>query len=72
MFKLLASNWGDIENFIKEQPIDIIQRYFGPELAFYFDFVRFCDNMLIFASLLSILFFVLGFAIDWDHLVKVR
>ncbi|XP_044757863.1 anoctamin-6-like [Coccinella septempunctata] len=70
--QLLAANWGDIGNFLKEQPLDTIQKYFGPELAFYFDFVRFLDNLLIFASISSVLFFLIGYAYDWSYLSKVR
>ncbi|XP_045467382.1 anoctamin-6-like isoform X2 [Harmonia axyridis] len=70
--QLLASNWGDIGNFLKEQPLDVIQKYFGPEMAFYFDFVRFCDNMLILAIVCGILFFIIGYALNWSSLYQVR
>ncbi|KAK9880348.1 hypothetical protein WA026_010232 [Henosepilachna vigintioctopunctata] len=69
--QLLAAFWGDVVNAPKEQPTDIIQKYFGPEMGFYFIFVDLFNKMLAIAAIVSVILFFLGCVIPWTNLKAV-
>lgn len=58
--QLLAKYWSNLKCWYKEQPLDLIERYFGPEAAFYFAFLGFYNKMLVSASIAGIIFLILG------------
>ncbi|KAK5650848.1 hypothetical protein RI129_001877 [Pyrocoelia pectoralis] len=59
--QLLAQFWAHINMWYKEQPLNLIERYFGPEVAVYFAFCGFYNKMLIIASVVGILCIIFGF-----------
>lgn len=46
---------------MKQQPLNIIEKYFGSEIALYFGWLGFYNKMLICASILGLVSWVLGF-----------
>lgn len=58
--QLLAKYWAEASCWYKQQPLDLIQKYYGTEVAFYFAWVGFYNKMLIPASILGILCFIYG------------
>lgn len=59
-FQLLSRYWLGIQNFFKIQPLNAIEKYFGPEMAFLYAYLGLTTEMQIVASILGLLFFVVG------------
>ncbi|XP_049826669.1 anoctamin-6-like [Aethina tumida] len=51
---LLAKYWDNVPALFKEPPLDMIKKYYGLEIAFYFAWLGFYKRMLIFPLILSI------------------
>ncbi|KAJ8962062.1 hypothetical protein NQ314_005845, partial [Rhamnusium bicolor] len=60
--KLLARYWATVRYCYKFQPFTIIERYYGPAVAYYFAWLGFYTKMLFPAAVLGVLCFVLGIA----------
>ncbi|CAH2013648.1 unnamed protein product [Acanthoscelides obtectus] len=58
--QLLARYWGSFKCLYKIQPIHQIERYYGPEYAFYFACYGFYVKMLIPAAVISVLCVTFG------------
>ncbi|RZC33898.1 anoctamin-5-like [Asbolus verrucosus] len=58
--QLLKKYWSSMKCWYKQQPLDLIERYYGPETAFYFAWLGFYNKMLIPASAIGFLCFLLG------------
>ncbi|KAK9880350.1 hypothetical protein WA026_010234 [Henosepilachna vigintioctopunctata] len=69
--QLLAAYWGNVRNILKDQPIDVIHKYFGPNVAFYFSFLAFFNNMLISASIMAILLPAIGYLTNMEGIERV-
>lgn len=59
--QLLVKYWASFRVWYKIQPLNLIERYFGPETAFYFAWLGFYNKLLIPISIIGILFFFSGF-----------
>nr|CAI5828394.1 unnamed protein product [Callosobruchus analis] len=60
--QLLARFWGSLKTWYKLQPLHQIERYYGPEYAFYFACYGFYVKMLVPAAVMSILCVGFGLA----------
>lgn len=58
--KLLAEYWANIRMWYKLQPITLIEKYFGTEVALYFAYFGFYNKLLLVASIVGLLCFVCG------------
>ncbi|XP_064213995.1 anoctamin-5 isoform X3 [Tribolium castaneum] len=58
--QLLDKYWSNLRCFYKQQPLDLIHKYYGPETSFYFAWLGYYNMMLIPASALGIFCFILG------------
>lgn len=63
--QILAKYWANLAVWYREQPLDLIEKYYGSEVAFYFAFMDFFNNMLLFASAISVSYFVISLFIFW-------
>ncbi|XP_065169332.1 anoctamin-5-like isoform X2 [Atheta coriaria] len=69
--QLLHKYWANIMVFFKHQPIPLIFKYFGPEVAFYFAFVDFYTKMLVVPAILGVLLLIFN-AISRDYFDTAR
>ncbi|XP_068912483.1 anoctamin-4-like isoform X2 [Tenebrio molitor] len=58
--QLLTKYWSSLKCWYKQQPLDLIEKYYGPETSFYFAWLGFYNRMLIPASAAGFAFFLLG------------
>ncbi|KAI3380610.1 hypothetical protein SNEBB_011198 [Seison nebaliae] len=56
----LSKNWGNLRKIITVQPVNVIRRYFGEKLTFYFVWLNFYGNMLIPAALSGLIVVLYG------------
>lgn len=56
--QLLFKYWSRFTLWYKEQPLNLISKYYGPEVAFYFAWLGFYNRMLIPAAGVGLLCFV--------------
>ncbi|XP_017776101.1 PREDICTED: anoctamin-3-like [Nicrophorus vespilloides] len=59
--QLLGRFWSRLSYFYKMQPLHLIRKYYGPEVAFYFAFLGFYNRMLVPAALVGLLCFIIVF-----------
>ncbi|XP_012289037.1 anoctamin-4 [Orussus abietinus] len=68
---LLYEEWGSTKKWLKLQPLDTIQEYFGVHFAMYFAWLGFYTYMLIPASIAGLLCFLYGlFTLGSSQLVQ--
>ncbi|XP_032894602.1 anoctamin-1 isoform X2 [Amblyraja radiata] len=60
--KLLYQQWASYGIFYKYQPLDLVRKYFGEKIAFYFAWLGVYTQMLIPASTIGIIVFLYGCA----------
>ncbi|KAJ8918004.1 hypothetical protein NQ315_011457 [Exocentrus adspersus] len=58
--RLLYLHWAKFSCWYKEAPLDLLQKYFGCEVAFYFAWVEFFTLMLLPPAILGVLVFVIN------------
>lgn len=58
--QLLYETWVKLKNLIKYQPLDLIQKYYGTKIAFYFAWLGFYTRCLYPVSVLGILCVIYG------------
>ncbi|KAJ8962057.1 hypothetical protein NQ314_005840 [Rhamnusium bicolor] len=61
--QLLFFYWSNFRVWYKELPLDMIHKYFGSEIAFYFAWLEFFNLMLLPAAILGFLVFVVNLII---------
>ncbi|XP_057662421.1 anoctamin-4-like isoform X2 [Diorhabda carinulata] len=67
--QLLAKYWGNFKCWYKAQPMFLIEKYYGPEYAFYFAWMEHYIKMLIIPAILSIFILIYGISVtfsDWN------
>ncbi|XP_060770890.1 anoctamin-5 isoform X1 [Neoarius graeffei] len=52
--------WARFFRFYKEQPLDLIRRYYGEKIGIYFAWLGFYTEMLFYAALVGLLCFIFG------------
>lgn len=57
---LLLKEWGNMNNWLRHQPLDCIKNYFGVKVALYFSWLGFYTNMLIVPSIIGVMCFTYG------------
>uniref|UniRef100_UPI00398ED654 anoctamin-1a n=1 Tax=Pristiophorus japonicus TaxID=55135 RepID=UPI00398ED654 len=60
--KLLYEEWASYGIFYKYQPLDLVRKYFGEKIAFYFAWLGVYTQMLIPASTVGVIVFLYGCA----------
>jgi anoctamin-7 len=58
--QLLFNHWASWKCLFKFQPLDEIEHYFGPKIAFYFAWLGFYTTWLLPMALLGLFFFLFG------------
>nr|XP_023016297.1 anoctamin-6-like [Leptinotarsa decemlineata] len=58
--QLLARYWANLRCFYCYQPLNLIERYYGAEVGFYFAWIGFYTQTLIVASFTSLVCFIIG------------
>ncbi|KAJ8949714.1 hypothetical protein NQ318_013583 [Aromia moschata] len=56
--QLLLKSWANFSQWYKEVPLDLVQKYFGCEIAFYYAWLEFFAFMLVPAALLGLIVFI--------------
>ncbi|XP_018564511.1 anoctamin-4-like [Anoplophora glabripennis] len=71
--RLLYLHWARFRCWYKEVPLDLVYKYFGCEIAFYFAWVEFFNLMLLYASILGSLVFIIDLIIYYasSNIVKI-
>ncbi|XP_035252507.1 anoctamin-5-like [Anguilla anguilla] len=57
---LLFNNWGRLLCFYKEQPLNLIRKYYGEKIGIYFAWLGFYTEMLFFAAVVGLICFIYG------------
>jgi hypothetical protein len=67
--QLLWDNWGNPrKKFLSIQPINLIRKYFGEKLGFYFAWLGFYTFSLILPSIIGLIVFILGVVGAFDDI----
>ncbi|XP_064191764.1 anoctamin-5 isoform X2 [Anguilla rostrata] len=56
----LYKNWAQISCFYKEQPLNLIRKYYGEKIGIYFAWLGFYTEMLFFAAVVGLICFISG------------
>ncbi|XP_053128813.1 anoctamin-5-like isoform X2 [Hemicordylus capensis] len=56
----LYREWARFPQFFKEQPLDLIRKYYGERIGIYFAWLGFYTEMLFFAALVGVICFLYG------------
>uniref|UniRef100_A0A7N6FI63 Anoctamin n=1 Tax=Anabas testudineus TaxID=64144 RepID=A0A7N6FI63_ANATE len=57
----LYKHWARFLYFFKEQPLDLIRKYYGEKIGIYFAWLGFYTEMLLFAAIVGTICFIYGF-----------
>ncbi|XP_050293931.1 anoctamin-6-like [Anthonomus grandis grandis] len=71
--QILNRYWASLQCFYKQQPLNLIEKYHGSEVAFYFAWVGFYTSMLAIAAILSIVCLILSgvfYSYQTDVIIK--
>ncbi|XP_034540974.1 anoctamin-5 [Notolabrus celidotus] len=53
--------WAGFQSFFKEQPLNLVRKYYGEKIGIYFAWLGFYTEMLLFAAIVGTICFVYGF-----------
>ncbi|KAB5565639.1 hypothetical protein PHYPO_G00243890 [Pangasianodon hypophthalmus] len=67
----LYRNWARFLRFYKEQPLNLIRRYYGEKIGIYFAWLGFYTEMLFYAALVGLICFIYGLA-TYDAVVWTK
>nr|XP_022900381.1 anoctamin-6-like [Onthophagus taurus] len=59
--QLLVKYWANFSYFYKNQPLNLIEKYFGTKIAIYFAFMDFYTKCLAAAAAIGVIFYIAGF-----------
>ncbi|CAH1119328.1 unnamed protein product [Phaedon cochleariae] len=71
--QLLARYWASLRCFYNYQPLNLIEKHYGPEIGFYFAWMGFYIQLLIPAAILGLLCFFAGivlYTLDTEFIQK--
>ncbi|KAM4572668.1 anoctamin-5 isoform 5-T5 [Odontesthes bonariensis] len=57
----LHKHWARFFCFFKEQPLDLVRKYYGEKIGIYFAWLGFYTEMLLFAAIVGTICFIYGF-----------
>ncbi|XP_030072826.1 anoctamin-6 isoform X1 [Microcaecilia unicolor] len=58
---LLYRNWAHPRSFLKQQPLDLVRKYYGEKIGIYFAWLGFYTIMLVFAAIVGLACFLYGY-----------
>ncbi|EFA05509.2 Anoctamin-3-like Protein [Tribolium castaneum] len=61
--QLLFQYWTNVKYLFKDQPVHLIEKYYGPKIAFYFALVNFYTRMLVVPTVIGVITLVTGIAL---------
>uniref|UniRef100_A0A8C5MWS2 Anoctamin n=1 Tax=Leptobrachium leishanense TaxID=445787 RepID=A0A8C5MWS2_9ANUR len=64
----LYSHWAKFGRFYKEQPLDLIRKYYGEKIGIYFAWLGFYTEMLFYAAVVGFVCFLYGLITMGDNL----
>lgn len=67
----LYRSWARFPRFYKEQPLNLIRRYYGEKIGIYFAWLGFYTEMLFYAALVGLICFIYGLA-TYDEVVWAK
>ncbi|XP_053497750.1 anoctamin-5 isoform X2 [Ictalurus furcatus] len=67
----LYQSWARFRRFYKEQPLNLIRRYYGEKIGIYFAWLGFYTEMLFYAALVGLICFIYGLA-TYDEVVWTK
>ncbi|XP_036391016.1 anoctamin-5-like isoform X1 [Megalops cyprinoides] len=56
----LYNHWASFSRFYKEQPLNLIRKYYGEKIGIYFAWLGFYTKMLLFAAVMGVMCFIYG------------
>ncbi|XP_064423295.1 anoctamin-5 isoform X3 [Latimeria chalumnae] len=62
----LYIEWAKFSRFYKEQPLDLIRKYYGEKIGIYFAWLGFYTKMLFFAAVVGLVCFLYGYFTEDD------
>ncbi|XP_062845579.1 anoctamin-5b isoform X1 [Trichomycterus rosablanca] len=62
----LYNYWASFSSFYKEQPLNLIRKYYGEKISIYFAWLGFYTEMLFFAAVMGVICFVYGLS-SYDY-----
>lgn len=71
ILQVLAAVWGNSFQFMGLQPLRLVNRYFGPEIAFHFAWLGYSSCFLIILVLLVLLMYLVPSEFAMDNLMYV-
>uniref|UniRef100_A0A674AP04 Anoctamin n=1 Tax=Salmo trutta TaxID=8032 RepID=A0A674AP04_SALTR len=66
----LYKNWARFLSFYKEQPLNLIRKYYGEKIGIYFAWLGFYTEMLFFAAVMGVICFTYGVLSYDDNLTS--
>uniref|UniRef100_A0A8C4GY78 Anoctamin n=1 Tax=Dicentrarchus labrax TaxID=13489 RepID=A0A8C4GY78_DICLA len=57
----LYKHWAGFLSFFKEQPLNLVRKYYGEKIGIYFAWLGFYTEMLLFAAIVGTICFIYGF-----------
>ncbi|XP_034032207.1 anoctamin-5-like isoform X2 [Thalassophryne amazonica] len=57
----LYKHWARFLYFFKEQPLNLVRKYYGEKIGIYFAWLGFYTEMLLFAAVVGVICFIYGF-----------
>ncbi len=58
--EFLLENWANFKCLFKGQPLEVIRRYFGEKIGFYFSWLEFYTKALVFPAIVGFFVFLYG------------
>ncbi|XP_072475438.1 anoctamin-5 isoform X9 [Notamacropus eugenii] len=68
----LYTQWARFLRFYKEQPLDLIRRYYGERIGIYFAWLGFYTEMLFFAAVVGLICFIYGWITMTDNMSSIE
>ncbi|KAI1895638.1 hypothetical protein AGOR_G00108290 [Albula goreensis] len=64
----LYKHWAQLMCFYKEQPLNLIRKYYGEKIGIYFAWLGFYTEMLVFAAVIGVMCFIYGILTYHDNI----
>ncbi|XP_044261980.1 anoctamin-3-like isoform X2 [Tribolium madens] len=69
--QLLFQFWTNVKHLFKDQPVHLIEKYYGPKIAFYFALVNFYTRMLLVPTVIGVMTVLTGVVLLFkEHFIE--